>query len=1292
MRKLSSLRAAVCVTAALCFSVVAYAQSLPSINNLQFHLDASTITGLNNGEAMTSWTDLVHGNNVTQGDAAKQPTYVSSAAGLNGQPAVYFGGANYLTNEGWNLITGNAARTVIAVWADATDNGYNNQHALSFGEFADKKMYSLVPFNGAAGNRKLGYHYHTVSGATYIDDAAIPTLSMNYYNGATDYITGNGLLGKVNAVGLDTGSTRLVVGAHTNSGDNNGEPMKGNIAEVLVYDRKLTTKEQQQVGSYLTEKYNLNTTYLAAGTQNVTQTFGGLATDTKYAVSYFGPNATNNGYDTSTAIASAPGCGLQANGTFRLLSRSNYMKNTLYFNNEGYGSNYAVAQFDLSMLGNDPADGLNFSLANTNLIDLGSAFSDQSAEGSGLAGSLSLAFGVNGSGTAQLYWNGAQVGSTITNELIRSGKFFTANVSINYANDGAYVKVTLMDKTNGDMITVTDTFIAGMEVYNNSVLFSGRTGGRNVDADLDNIRVIYSNAADTIRWAPDATGSLAADGTQWENNLAPTGGQTAQIYAGANSVDGNVQGFDLLVTGGTTTRTAGDFLINSVNSLGGNMTLESGTFTVNGKMAIANPAGTSGSLTINGGSFYINGTNQLNVIGDNGLGTLTVNGGRYEYSGTGDTVIGYGNAGDGAVAVNDGYVKFGGAMLVGRAGKGVVKVDGGVTTVVGALTVGTNANSEGAFSMNGGEFYVTGKTVLGSVANSTGTMTINGGYFKTTPSSHNVIGDAGTGSVTLNGGLYEVVQSGVDMTTIGYQNSGKGTFTINNGTAKFGNSLLVGRDGEATMTINGGTLSVTGALEVSSNLKNNENLTGKLATLEIKGGTTTISGNLRGATATKDGVGGNAKINITGGTITAAGLELGVAGNSTVDFAMSGGSLTAGGFTANTGSGSDVKFALSDTANMTINGTFVPMNNTGTGRFVFSIADDAVLKVSGNFWGGSNNAGATALIDPSTGQPYEYAAYYTFSGDSKTSAGEFWIGMSAKTHILIEDNATITSTNNNAGVGWNNNGKDSLLEMTGGTFNVVNFKAGESTRAFAEFTGGKLTSTGYITVGDNGAAAGSSITLGGWATITTPTLNVKNGTFEMDGGTLNATTISISEGSSVFNLAGGTLNTTTLNKTNGAFNFTDGTLNATTINFNLEQNGGTLSPGGDGKFGTTTINGGYTLNEGTIHFDISADNWDKLFVTGAMILGDDVTFDLSFDLAGMEPDSTYEILRFGAGSDLGDISRLLTGMDNYFWNIDANGGSLWLTLDANAVPEPATWVLLGLSVLAMGVYRRRKAA
>src|SRR3990167_5696375 len=69
------------------------------LSNLLLWLDASQITGLNDGDAVASWTDLSgNGNHATQSTAAAKPTYKTN---IITDTAAYAGQLNW---DGTNLV------------------------------------------------------------------------------------------------------------------------------------------------------------------------------------------------------------------------------------------------------------------------------------------------------------------------------------------------------------------------------------------------------------------------------------------------------------------------------------------------------------------------------------------------------------------------------------------------------------------------------------------------------------------------------------------------------------------------------------------------------------------------------------------------------------------------------------------------------------------------------------------------------------------------------------------------------------------------------------------------------------------------------------------------------------------------------------------------------------------------------------------------------------------------------------------------------------------------------------
>jgi len=116
------------------------------------------------------------------------------------------------------------------------------------------------------------------------------------------------------------------------------------------------------------------------------------------------------------------------------------------------------------------------------------------------------------------------------------------------------------------------------------------------------------------------------------------------------------------------------------------------------------------------------------------------------------------------------------------------------------------------------------------------------------------------------------------------------------------------------------------------------------------------------------------------------------------------------------------------------------------------------------------------------------------------------------------------------------------------------------------------------------------------------------------------------------NLSGGKLVTKTLLKgSGGSFNFTGGTLAAGMVDFDLDNNGGTISPGNvvvGQSTGTTAITGDLTITAGSLAIELGATEQDYLMIAGDVSLGG--TLDVSL-LDGFELDAgmTFEIVDVG---------------------------------------------------------------
>ena len=170
----------------------------------------------------------------------------------------------------------------------------------------------------------------------------------------------------------------------------------------------------------------------------------------------------------------------------------------------------------------------------------------------------------------------------------------------------------------------------------------------------------------------------------------------------------------------------------------------------------------------------------------------------------------------------------------------------------------------------------------------------------------------------------------------------------------------------------------------------------------------------------------------------------------------------------------DLTFGQDSVVNLP--GGFVPFKGlagSGPALFNLTMTDNAQLNVTGNFWGGNNDTGPNSQIEGET-----YCANLTFGGNSVTTiSGEWWVAMSAKSHIIVKDNAQVISTSGNSGIGWGGSSAGSLLELQGGLIQAPTFYIGQSgSNQIFQHTGGELKVTNFV--------------LGSWSADPIPTPNL----------------------------------------------------------------------------------------------------------------------------------------------------------------------------------------------------------
>lgn len=234
-----------------------------TIPGCQIWLDAAdsrTITG----NPVTTWADKSgNGRNATSPTGPTVSTY-------NGLPVLAFNGTTqYLTSTSTTIPAN--AHTLIAVHVPANING-NYQGNTSVFRFqingsggkyiAFPSQYTTIPrgyITSADSTGTLSY-----INSTLVENSVISRLNLIVANisSGNQRIFKDGVQQSSNNRTLTSGtSDYLTIG--TSIGTNN-EYYQGNIAEMLIFDRALTTSEQQQIEGYLGWKWGISFVPLSA--------------------------------------------------------------------------------------------------------------------------------------------------------------------------------------------------------------------------------------------------------------------------------------------------------------------------------------------------------------------------------------------------------------------------------------------------------------------------------------------------------------------------------------------------------------------------------------------------------------------------------------------------------------------------------------------------------------------------------------------------------------------------------------------------------------------------------------------------------------------------------------------------------------------------------------------------------------------------------------------------------------------------------------------------------------------
>jgi len=386
-----------------------------------------------------------------------------------------------------------------------------------------------------------------------------------------------------------------------------------------------------------------------------------------------------------------------------------------------------------------------------------------------------------------------------------------------------------------------------------------------------------------------------------------------------------------------------------------------------------------------------------------------------------------------------------------------------------------NVNTAGTLAVSGELFFGDSTGSQGALNLESGTMTVNNKIF--------VGNNRGTGTLTMSGG--SLTKTGGDQTFVGRDN-GTGTLTQSGGTITLNHDFYVGQGGGGN-----GTLNVSGSAVLN---------TGRDFVIGRESGT--------------------GSLNMTGGTITKTGDEKFLVGhnNGVGTVVQSGGTISANNelYIGNENSGARGTYTLSGTGALNVANEVVVGRESGTG--ILNVDGGTMTTTgNGNMYIGRRNG--TGTLNQTAGVISVIKEFgvgtrddnkigtgtYNLSGGSLSAANNIFIGKEQGSSGTLNMTGGTMSTSDKLQIGHNQ--ATGVLTQSGGTVNVqheVYIGNENSASSVGAYT---LSGTGVLNVGNEVIVGRDNGT----------------GTFNLNGGTVNATKISGGNGSATVNFNGGVI-------------------------------------------------------------------------------------------------------------------------------------------------------------------------
>lgn len=212
----------------------------------------SSIT-VDSTQAVSSWKNLVDlqkssAGSLTPAFSENKPTYLYNQIGDSLSSAINFAGNNALrvvpTNNSRDFAVGNLFVVIMP------DTSITSEMAILDSESSANRSYLGILGNSIKVNFGSAY---TVSDSDIVFKKNVFSIINLEFNGSESYIFFNELANKFSiSIGSNT-----INGLQIGSKANETMEFTGNIAEIIIFDSILLSKDREIVFNYLTKKYNI---------------------------------------------------------------------------------------------------------------------------------------------------------------------------------------------------------------------------------------------------------------------------------------------------------------------------------------------------------------------------------------------------------------------------------------------------------------------------------------------------------------------------------------------------------------------------------------------------------------------------------------------------------------------------------------------------------------------------------------------------------------------------------------------------------------------------------------------------------------------------------------------------------------------------------------------------------------------------------------------------------------------------------------------------------------------------